>query len=133
MMFKYCCSLQAKGVDDDTMWEQMKRVNAEKCNPELPDAELRKIKNSVTTHYPKGTPSGVFVKNRQGYTDCLQNLVTILENDNRYAGRFYYDERAFRNKVILPLPWEDQGRGEIEVDSWLTKYWKIGICKTSVP
>ena len=115
------------------MWEQMQKVNAEKCSPMLSDAEMKKILTSVTTHYPKGTPSGVFVKNRQGYTDCLQNLVTILENDNRYAGRFYYDERAFRNKVILPLPWEDQGRGEIEVDSWLTKYWKIGICKTSVP
>ena len=112
MMFKYCCSLQAKGVDDETMWEQMQKVNAEKCSPMLNDGELKKILGSVTTHYPKGTPSGDFVKNRQGYTDCLQNLVTILENDNRYAGRFYYDERAFRNKVILPLPWEDQGRGE---------------------
>ena len=56
MLFKIASSLQAKGAEDDVILATLQGYNETRCNPSLPDDELLKIVQSVTSKYEKGTP-----------------------------------------------------------------------------
>ena len=112
VLFRYASSLQAKGYKDESIYERVEKANQDRCTTPLPQSELETIINHVLEDYEKGASNEVMQKSKNGvFTDCLTNLKAILENDDEFAGHFYYDERAFRNKVILPLPW-DKKQGE---------------------
>ena len=110
-LFRYCCSLQRQGWSNGDIWKKLNKLSEENCTEPCDNAELLKIFNS-SLKYPKGTPAeGLERNNKKEVVDTLGNIVKILEAGVWFAGHFYYDERAFRNKVILPLPWDD-GKGE---------------------
>lgn len=113
-LFKFACSLQAKGKSDEDIWTELELVNAERVSPPLHGSELKAIYKSALTKQ-KGTPRGsmpyelVKVRDRSGkVTDqilpSLTNLVTILQEDNRLKDHFYYDVRSYTKMVKTPLP-----------------------------
>lgn len=57
-LFKFASSMQAKGVPDDVIAQELERVNAEKCQPPLDDRDIGVIFNSVTGRYKKGKRKG---------------------------------------------------------------------------
>lgn len=52
-IFKYACSLQAKGYSDNDIYAMAHRINAEKCKPPLSEKEVD-IKVQSALRYPKG-------------------------------------------------------------------------------
>lgn len=54
----YASSLQARGVGDAEMWDALVRANDGRCDPPLPEWELRSVWRSVTTSYAKGSAGG---------------------------------------------------------------------------
>lgn len=52
-LFKYACSLQAEGYDDDYIWSAVETINNMRCNPPVDDVELQKIVESAL-EYEKG-------------------------------------------------------------------------------
>lgn len=54
----YASSMQALGVGDAEMLDALMRANDGRCDPPLPDWEVRSIWRSVTTSYDKGTAGG---------------------------------------------------------------------------
>lgn len=53
-LFKYAASLQAKGLPDDAILEEVHKANYEKCVPALPDNDVDIIVQSATCRYQKG-------------------------------------------------------------------------------
>lgn len=53
-LFKYAASLQAKGVADDVILQEVKKANMEKCIPPLDDKDVETIGRSVLGRYKKG-------------------------------------------------------------------------------
>ena len=52
-LFKYSCSLQAKGYDDEYIYKKVKEANQEKCDIPIPDKEVERLVLS-SLKYPKG-------------------------------------------------------------------------------
>lgn len=121
-MFRYAASMQAKGVSDNDLMEELRRVNRERVRPQLDDGEITRIANSAMARYQKGTGCNLaslpkedyrltlsHKKNRTGgtyITNDLVNYVTVLENDPALANHFFYDVRAAQVMLEsgLPLP-----------------------------
>lgn len=53
-LFKYACSLQARGLEDNEITENLLKASNENCNPPYPKNETIGIIKSVTNQYPKG-------------------------------------------------------------------------------
>lgn len=113
-IFKYACSMQAQGMGNNKIWDELLVTNEKLVDPPLSEVELRKIYNSALTHDKgislKNMPYElVRAKDKRGnetgaILPSLTNLVTVLENDERLANHFFYDERAYTKMVIDPLP-----------------------------
>ena len=124
-LFKYAASLQARGFSDEAILQSLTETNEERCTTPLPQADIERIWHSVIEHYEKGVRADTMQKGRNGvYTDCLTNLQAILNQDDEFAGHFYHDVRAFRNKVILPLPWDDRAGERLLSDIDYTQFQK---------
>lgn len=54
-LFRYAASLQARGLSDDEIADEVARANAERCMPPLPAADVRRIVASATRRYAKGS------------------------------------------------------------------------------
>lgn len=54
-LFRYGCSLQAKGWDDDAITEELQRTNIDRCDPPLPRRDMDRIIKQALK-YPKGNP-----------------------------------------------------------------------------
>lgn len=54
MLYKFACSMQAKGASDDAIMAAVKAENMAKCEPPLPDSEIEKLVRSALTK-EKGT------------------------------------------------------------------------------
>lgn len=52
-LFKYACSLQAKGLEDNEITESLLKASNENCTPPYPKNETIGIIKSVTNKYPK--------------------------------------------------------------------------------
>lgn len=122
-LHKFACSLQSKGVDDETIMQTVEAVNIAKCDPPLPDHEIKKIVDSALT-YDKG--SGIYRKRSEvslmltgngGVQQTIENAKRVLTGDDALAGRFKYNQIAYQKTVVLPLPW-DNGSGERPVADW---------------
>lgn len=60
-LFAYGCSLQARYRTDDEILDKLRRANAERCEPPLPDAEVVRTAEHIARDYPKGPSAGYIV------------------------------------------------------------------------
>lgn len=51
-LFSYACTLRAKNVSEDEIWERVRKANAERCQIPLEDAEVERIVNSALRYQP---------------------------------------------------------------------------------
>lgn len=132
-LFRYAASLQAKGVADDAIREELHRANAERCFPPLPDADVDIIANSATGRYRKGkagTPNFPDVKIlKDGSARVLvtaANTAAMLD----YEGyETYYD--VIRRETVIKRKGETvTGVPQIRYESMLThltdQYTRLG-------
>lgn len=120
VMFRYCASLQSKGMTDQAIYLDMQAINSTRIDPPLPASELKQIYNSVIKRYSKGTGINTTAissddwrnflltcKNNKGQvqvTNDLTNYVTVLKNDEVLADHFFFDVRASQIMVEKGLP-----------------------------
>lgn len=115
-LMRYAASMQSRGDDDALILAACEAANKMKCNPPLPDDEVRKIVESVTGSYAKGNakPQGgrstalMMKSNGSGPVQSIENCARALCSDDALMGRFYYEERAYTRMVSGPLPWDDR-------------------------
>lgn len=122
-LFKMACSLQSKGLSNSAILAAVMAENAEKCNPPLPNNEVRRLVESALTK-EKGNaedPTKIKValsKNENGKPhQSISNCIRALERDDRLAGRFRFNSIAYTKTVTLPVPWDD-GEGERPIADW---------------
>ena len=104
--------LRRIGVDATAIEQVLQRENRKKCNPPLPASEVSRIAASVARYAPgkmpttpddwrnrlrpkldrKGNPTG-------DYQPTRRNVCTVLECDQKWAGRIWFDET--RSQVRL--------------------------------
>lgn len=53
-LFRYACSLQAQGYDDDYIAMAVDAANGERCDPPMTKADVSRIVGSATSRYDKG-------------------------------------------------------------------------------
>ena len=124
MMFRLACSMQAKGMEESTIFGALKSENKAKCFPPLEDDELEKIAKSAINQ-PKGAFSfstkpmaRQFISliqtapDKNGNTkirQCADNVATVLRQDEILAGRIKYDTMAYSPQYFGQLPWRKEG------------------------
>lgn len=122
-LFRYAASLQAKGVADDAIREELHRVNAERCFPPLPDGDVDTIAGSAIGRYRKGkaaAPNFPDVKLlKDGSTRVLvtaANTAAMLDHEGYEA---YYD--VIRRETVIKRKGEMvTGVPQIRYESMLT-------------
>lgn len=131
-LFKYASSLQARGYEDSEIYDLVALKNSKLCSPPLPDAEVVKIVESATA-YDKGERRDAATRvcegdkaamvldvasmlDRRGKypSSTTHNYAVVLTEDERFAGRLWYDCGSYAKMVNLPLPW-DAGEGARQV------------------
>lgn len=121
-MFKYCASLQSRGLGDAEMRMLAHAANKARFQPPLPDDEVDRCVDSALG-YDKGESRRsrhIEVVRGKAVLDVAQNghVLQTCTNatkavlaDERLSGRFRYNELADAVMVSMPLPW-DEGDGE---------------------
>lgn len=79
MLYKIACSYQGRGQSDEFILQAVLDVNRTRCNPPLPEAEVRRIVESAKTK-PKGTS---FTAEKQPITDDLLDVPTLADIEER--------------------------------------------------
>jgi len=134
-LFKYAASLQARGMDDKSIFTSVSDANRARCDDPLGESELRKLVNSALG-YEKGKPkkeapeiagSGtkLMVTSNGVVKQTIENGLRVLKGDPKLSGRFWWSETGFCRMAELPLPWDagDGSRPLIDEDyAALTAY-----------
>lgn len=79
-IFKYVCSLQAKGYDDDSVFNSALLMNKARCVPPLTNKELKTIMKSAL-RYEKGSVSGSQNENNGGFAS-FAGFAIAKESEN---------------------------------------------------
>nr|WP_321153046.1 VapE domain-containing protein [uncultured Acetatifactor sp.] len=122
-LFKYAASLQAKGLADDAIRQEVEKANQERCMPPLDDKDVETIIRSVLGRYQKGRagePDFPDVKLlKDGSTRILvtaANTAAMLEHEGYEA---YYD--VIRRETVVKRKGETvTGVPQIRYESMLT-------------
>ena len=114
-LYRYGCSLQSQGFDDDEILEKLQSAN-QRCDIPLSDEEVATIFGSVTS-YQKGsrfTPYGADEKepqlsyNEKGQTiQCIENCEEALKYDFALRDRIRMNSLAYSPYVFGELPWNN--------------------------
>lgn len=122
-LFRYACSLQAKGHPDAEILGLVESMNSEKCDRPLPQAEVIQIVNSVISAYPKGCTLGTleYLLDRNGNPTkkprpTIWNGAKAIASDPDLKGRLYYNELSYSNWIVCPVPW-DKSNSVREMDN----------------
>lgn len=122
-LFKYAASLQAKGMADDVILQEVERVNEEKCIPPLDDKDIEVIVKSVLGRYQKGKAGGISFPDVKPLKDggfrilvTAANTAAMLEHEGYEA---YYDV-ILRELVIKRKGETVIGVPQIRYESMLT-------------
>ena len=126
IMFKFSCSLQAKGLTDEAIIAAIKIENEKRCNPPLPEDELmRTIKSALRhekgvkiTQKPNQVNSPVKAKNvlevkaRLEFNEetgrliqSIDNVCEVLRQDPDLSGKIRYNTLSYAPFVFGDLPW----------------------------
>lgn len=121
-MFKYCSSLQSRGLGDREIRMLAHAANQERFEPPMDADEVDRCVDSALG-YDKGDsrkPKHIEVRHGKAVLDVgtngnvLQtctNATKAVMADERLSGRFRHDQLADSVMVTLPLPW-DGGTGD---------------------
>lgn len=126
-LFREGAGLMSQEISDKTIVTALNDMNADRCDPPLPQREVDRIIESVLA-LPKGHSAEWYEerKNRVlGDQDgevrvmaplvygksgqpasTVENAKRIVESDGALAGRFFYDEMAHQRKLMCPVPWD---------------------------
>ena len=130
-LFKIACSFQGRGLSDDAVLAAVKAENQSRCVPPLDEEEVDKIVESALK-LPKGTiniTNRLAPKAKQYITlekkptakkdpngnpvmvnkQSIQNVVTVLQEDEDLAGKIRYDMIGYVPKYFGQLPWRPKG------------------------
>lgn len=125
LLFRYACSLQAKGIPNDAIYDYVNLANQNRCNPPVDAEEVATIVSSAIG-YEKGsepipTPSfsgwhepqietTIRKINGEEVEVALQtyeNCREAVEYDLELFGKIKYNELAYAPYVCGSLPWKD--------------------------
>ena len=127
-MFKLACSLQAKGLSDETIIEAVKKENQLKCIPPLDDEELKRTiesalskekgRLSVVSYTPKAPQYITLNMTGEGdkakVVQSIENACTVLREDENLHNKIRLNCLSYNVFVCGKLPW---GEG-IEYREW---------------
>lgn len=121
-LYSMACSLQAKGLDDDTILMCVKMENDKKCVPPLSDNEVEQLvgsalhKDKGEIHFTNKTMpvAKQFITldvktDKQGNEHVIQsihNVETVLEMDEQLAGKLFFNTLSYSPFIKGELPWE---------------------------
>lgn len=125
-MYKYACSLQAKGLTDEAIIAAMKIENDKRCNPPLPEDELMRTIKSALKHekgiktehkqlpQQKNTPTNIFevramltLNDKGNIVQSIQNICTVLRSDPNLKGKIKYNILSYSPFIYGSLPWDE--------------------------
>lgn len=122
-LYRLACSLQSQGFPDETIFDNVKDINAKICQPPLDAKELEIIVNSALRykkgefkivsadvpewHEPKiamrvDKDGNITYKVMQTYENCEEAIAF----DKNLHGRIRYNEIAYTTYVYGKLPWK---------------------------
>ena len=119
-IYKTACSLQAKGLTDESILAACVAENNAKCNPPLDADEVRKIVESALKH-DKGLPVPVIPKteieliydtDKDGnpkIRQCAENVARVILNDPALAHKIKEDTFGHRLIYLGQLSWRKPG------------------------
>lgn len=127
VLYRTACSLQAKGLSDNAIWQALVAENDEKCNPPLDQQELLLLCKSALTH-EKGKPIATYSDGESdlpGWHTPVWDLnpVTgkILNTRDNYIQAIHYDPKLYKhiryNELSYSLivdgavPWDSGNEG----------------------
>ena len=122
-LFKYAASLQAKGLSDDIIRQEVEKANLEKCIPPLDDKAVDTIVKSVQGRYQKGEADGPKFPDVKLLKDggirvlvTAANTAAMLDHEGYEA---YYD--VIRREAVIKRKGETvTGVPQIRYESMLT-------------
>ena len=119
-IFKMACSLQSRGMADESILAACMAENNAKCNPPLHDDEVLKIVESALKH-DKGLTAPTVAKTDIGLiydTDkdgnpkirqCAENVARVILNDPALANKIKEDTFGHRLIYLGQLEWRRTG------------------------
>lgn len=120
-MFRFACSLQAKGVPDEAIRASVMAVNDKNCNPPLDLKEIDIIVGSVLK-FDKNKPivlnnygapeqmerSPQFEYGEKGILQSIENMCEAIQFDPELYGHIRYNKLSYSPYVYGRLPWEEK-------------------------
>lgn len=119
-IFRFACSLQAKGLPDEAIEASVKAINETKCQPPLKDSELNTIINSVY-RFEKGKAiilnsnhEAVQIEREPNFSyndngkikQTIENMSEAIQYDPELYGKIKYNTLSYSPYVYGELPWE---------------------------
>ena len=95
-LFAYGCSLQARYRTDDEILDELRRANAERCEPPLPDAEVVRTAEHIARDYPKGPSAGYIVARPEAFEQPTLDISGCGINDKDLSRVF---AATFRDRI----------------------------------
>ena len=119
-LFKMACSLQGKGMADESILAACLAENTAKCNPPLEDGEVLKIVGSALKHdkgmtIPRVAQTKVdliYDTDKNGnpkIRQCAENVARVILNDPALAGKIKEDTFGHRLIYLGQLDWRRPG------------------------
>lgn len=125
IMFKFSCSLQAKGLTDEAIIAAIKIENEKRCNPPLDDDELMRTIKSALKHekgvkvvqktiQEKSTTAKSIFEVKAGLTvnedsgkivQSIDNICEVIRRDPNLSGRIRYNTLSYAPFIFGDLPW----------------------------
>lgn len=119
-MFRFACSLQAKGLPDEAIEASVKAINETKCQPPLKDSELNTIINSVY-RFEKGKAiilnsnhEAIQIEREPNFSyndngkikQTIENISEAIQYDPELYGKIKYNTLSYSPYIYGELPWE---------------------------
>lgn len=119
-IFRFACSLQAKGLPDEAIEASVKAINETKCQPPLKDSELNTIINSVY-RFKKGKAiilnsnhEAIQIEREPNFSyndngkikQTIENMSEAIQYDPELYGKIKYNTLSYSPYVYGELPWE---------------------------
>lgn len=119
-IFRFACSLQAKGLPDEAIEASVKAINETKCQPPLKDSELNTIINSVY-RFEKGKAiilnsnhEAIQIEREPNFSyndngkikQTIENMSEAIQYDPELYGKIKYNTLSYSPYVYGELPWE---------------------------
>lgn len=118
-IYRLACSMQSKGMSDETILSACMSENKARCTPPLKDIEVEKLVGSALK-YQKGVTEAIteaeghpkikYMTDKNGELterpiQSIANAAEAIEYDKHLIGRLFYNEMTFSPYVLGDLPW----------------------------